>query len=253
MKTKLLLIASAFFAAWSVQAAERVDTSQLPAPLKNALNVSAANEAVKEVTIRNVGGQTVYDVELERDNAPNARLRISADGTVLRDSRRAAVGSTTPDVPVYSSEYGTAPYVPKLKLEELPAAARQAINQETAGREIGDITSDTVDGRAAYRVEFRERGRNPRFYVAEDGTLLRPTEKPPALGLGTTFSATPAAVQQTIRREAADGEIVKIDKEGLRGAATIYKVEIKNSQGSFQLELSESGSVLRDSRRAGNR
>jgi uncharacterized membrane protein YkoI len=252
MKTKLLLIVSAFFAAWSVQAADRLDTSQLPAPVKNALNAAAANEPVKEITIRNVNGQTVYDVELERDKAPNPRLRVAADGTVLHDSRQPVIDSTTPNIVDYS-EYGTPISLPRLKLEDLPATVQQSINKEAAGREIAEITSDAVNGRVAYRVEFRERGRNPRLYVAEDGSLLRPVEKPPALGIGTTFAATPEAVQQSIRRELADGEIVKIDKEGLRGPATIYKVEIRNRQGAFRLHISESGNILRDSRRDMNR
>ena len=253
MKTKLVLIASALLAAWSVQAAERVDPSQLPSPVRRVLDASAANEPVKEVTIRNIDGQTIYDVELERNNAPNARLRISADGTVLHDSRKPVIDSTKPDVTVYGSEFGTPVYIPKLKLEDLPAAAQRTIKKEAAGREIGEITSDTIGGSVAYKVEFRERGRNPRFYVAEDGTLLRPPEKTPVLGLGTSFADTPVAVQETIRREMADGEIVKIDKEGLPGAAAIYTVDLKNKQGAFQLHLSDAGKILRDSRRQGNR
>ncbi|MDO8630389.1 MAG: hypothetical protein Q7R41_07835, partial [Phycisphaerales bacterium] len=203
MKTKVLMVVSVFLVASSATAAERLDTGQLPAPVKNALKESAANEVVKEVTIRNVGGQTIYDVELERDRAPNPRLRISSDGTVLHDSRRPAVDSTDPNIGVYS-EYGAPAYIARLKLEDLPEAARQTITKEAAGREIGAITSDTVDGRAAYRVEFRERGRNPRFYVAEDGTLLRPAEKPPVLGLGTSFAQTPTAVQEAAVVGAAD-------------------------------------------------
>ena len=242
------MLASAFFAAWAVQAAERLDTSQLPSLVRKALETSAANEPVKEVTIRNVGGRTVYDVELEREHALDARLRIAADGTVLHDSRKPALDSTEPNIAAYS-DFGAPVYIPKLRLEELPPAAQQTIKKEAAGREIAGITSDTIEGRTAYKVDLRERGRNPRLYVGEDGALLRPAEKPPLLGMGTSFGETPVAVQETIRRELADGEIVKIDKEGLRGAATIYKVDIKHGQGAFQLYISETGTVLRDSRR----
>jgi uncharacterized membrane protein YkoI len=245
MKTKSLLILSALFAAWSVQAAERVDTSKLPAPVKSAINASGANESVKEVTIHEVDGRTVYDVELERNNAPNPRLRIAADGTVLRDSRQSVIDAANAGL---YWEYPAPAYVPRLILGDLPASAQRTIKQEASGREIAEITSDLVDGRPAYRVEFRERGRNPRLFVAENGTLLRPSEKPPVLGLGTTFTQTPATVQQTIRREIGNGEITKIDKEGLSGSAVIYKVDVKDRERTYQLHIGENGKLLKDGR-----
>jgi uncharacterized membrane protein YkoI len=249
MKTKILLAMSALFATWSVQAADRIDSSQLPAPVKSALGASAKDEPVKEITIRNVDGRTVYDVEIERDNAPNSRLRVASDGTVLRDSRR--IVSPDPAVPDtgFYGEYPAPAYIPRLKLEDLPASVQSTINRETAGREIAEITSDLIDGRPAYKIELKERGTNPRFFVAENGSLVRPPEKPPVLGLGTTFARTPSVVQQTIRREIGDGEITKIDKEALSGPASIYKVEIREKRGTtFELRIGENGKVLKDSR-----
>src|SRR4051812_15616733 len=118
MKTKPLIIASALFAAWSIQAAERIDPSTLPAPVKSALGTSAKDEPVKEITIHNVDGRTIYDVEIERDKAPNAKLRVAADGTVLRDSRRSStLDTTTPAVGVYG-EYPAPAYIPRLQLAD---------------------------------------------------------------------------------------------------------------------------------------
>jgi uncharacterized membrane protein YkoI len=248
MKTRILLTVSALFAAWCVQAAERVDPRTLPAPVKSALGSSAKDVPIKEVTIHTVDGRTVYDVELERAQAPNPHLRIAADGTVLRDSRQPVVDSTSPNIAVYP-EYPAVADIPRLQLSELPAAVQRTINKEAGGREVTSIASDVVNGRPAYRVEFGERGRNPRLFVAENGSLLQPPEKPPMLGLGTTFARTPPAVQQTIRREIGSGEILKIDKEGLSGPATIYKVEMKNEQGAFELHVSENGKILKDTRR----
>jgi uncharacterized membrane protein YkoI len=252
MKTKTFLIMSALLTAWAVHAADRIDPQQVPAPVKSALGSSAQDQPVKEITIHNVDGRTVYDVELERDNAPNSRLRVAADGSVLRDTRRtmAPDSTTTPsDLAVYG-EYPAPAYIPKLKLGDLPPAVQRTVNKEAAGREIGEITSDIVDGHPAYKIEFRERGVNPRFFVGENGALLRPPEKPPVLGIGTTFARTPTAVQQTIRREIGEGEITKIDKEGLSGPATIYKVEVKEKDGTtFELRIGDNGKVLNDTRR----
>lgn len=137
---------------------------------------------------------------------------------------------------------------PKLRLDELPGAAQATIRREAGNREIAVITHDTVNGRKAYVVQFRESGRNPSVIVAEDGSVLQPTEKPPPLGLGTAFSDTPAAVQQTLRREIREGEIMKISKEKQRGASENYRVEIKDARGAYQLRVAPDGRVLENTR-----
>ncbi len=260
MRTKLLLVA--FLAACGAQAAEFLDVDQLPEPVKNALKTSETKEPIREVRIRNVDGRTVYDVELNLENRPNAHVRISAEGKILSDSRRSERDETMTPAPIYPAypvypEYGydiTGP-ITRLRFDELPAAVQKTIKKEEEANDLklGDITSERVNDRPAYRVEFRERGRNPRFYVAEDGTILRPVEKPPALGVGTTFMDTPEAVQKTIRAEIAEGEIVKIKKEDRGDAASSYRVDVRNGRESFYIEVSEDGRILADSRKGTSR
>ena len=246
MKAKSLLVASLLGGAALVFAAEKVDTSQLPPAVQKALEASAAGDPVKQITVRNVRGRTVYDIELERKNAPNPRLRIAADGEMLRDTSRPL---STPETPFASDYgYGAAPVVPTLRLDELPAAAQETLKKEAAGREIAKITRDTVNGHSAYAAEFKEAGRNPRVYVAGDGTLLRPTEKPPTIGVGTMFSDTPAQVQQAIRDEIGAGEIVRIDKERRRNEPDTYKVDVKDTRGTFQIRVNEDGKIIENTR-----
>ncbi len=254
MNAKILLVALMLLAIGLVRADELLDVSQLPAPVQQVLK-SSGKLPVKQVTIRNVGGQTIYDIEFEEKNRPNRRLRVGADGAIIRDweqlqsseelARAAAVAS--------SGEFAVPVYIPKVNFEELPAAVQQTVTKEAAGRQISDIKTDTVDGRKAYLVEFRERGRNPRLYVGLDGSLLRPEEKPPASPFGTSFAGTPRAVQETIRREVGDQEIVKIDKRGFGTGPKIYSVEIKGSAGVFELRIAEDGRIQNDSRRDTNR
>jgi uncharacterized membrane protein YkoI len=244
MNAKLNVVASLFFAAGLALAADRVDPGQLPSAVKKALDASASGDAVKQITIHTVNGRTVYDIELEKKIAPNPRLRIAEDGQVLRD--------TTTDAPSVYSEYGaTVLPQPKLKLSDTPAAVQDTIKKEAAGREIGTIEREHWNGKPGYRVTFREPGRNPEFYVADDGTSLKPEEKPPALFIGTRFEDTPAAVQQTIRREVGNGEIVKINKEGRRGEPAFYKIDLKDTRGTYQIRVSENGQILENSRATG--
>lgn len=221
------------------------DPGALPPAVKKTLETAARGEAVHKVTSHEEKGRTVYTIELERRGSPNPQLRIAADGSLLHDSRHG--GADTTVVPAFS-EYGTPTPVPSLKLEELPTAAQETIRRETKGRELGAIRADTVDGRTGYLVELRERGRNARLYVAEDGTVLRPAEKPPALMIGTTFSDLPVAAQNAIRRAMGAGEILRIDKEGRIGEPKIYQIDIRDPSGAYELRIAENGRILHDSR-----
>lgn len=247
MKTQTLLLTSMLFTAGALfGAADRVDLSRLPSPVRKAIETSAHGKPVKDVTIREVNGQTVYDVELERNNLPNTHLRIAENGQVVPD----LFPTGTPEAPLGYPGYPgpVTQIVPKLKLEELPAAAQTTIRREAAGREIAVIAGDSINGQKVYGVEFSERGRNPRLYVASDGTIVRPAEKPPTLGLGTTFADTPAAVQAKLRQEVGKGEILKIDRDKPRGAPATYKVEVRDAHGTYELRLAEDGRVLENTR-----
>jgi uncharacterized membrane protein YkoI len=107
-----------------------------------------------------------------------------------------------------------------------------------------------------YEVEFEQEGPNAQIHIGEDGSLVKGERPREGVGtslfgfyLGTQLEDTPAAVQETIRREANGRQIVDIDKE-LRTGAPVYEVHIKEPAGSFELHIAESGTVLSDSRRS---
>lgn len=245
MKAKLTFVASLIFTAALATAADRIEVSQLPPAVKKTLDASAKGEPVKRVTVENDRGRTIYDIELERKLAPNPRLRIAADGEVLHDTT--AVVSETPTLyPEYAPP--VTPVAPKFKLSELPGPAQQTVKKEAAGREIASIEREEWKGHSGYRITFRERGRDPALYVGDDGQLLKPTEKPPTLFIGTRFEETPTAVQQTLRRQVGEGEIVKIEKEGRNGQPTTFKVSLKDARGPYEIRVSETGQVLENKR-----
>lgn len=252
MKAKMVLIASVVVLTSPLVGADPVDPAKLPPAVQKSLEMAGEGSAVQKITTRTVDGRTVYDIELKKKNAPNPRLRIAEDGQVLRDPPL-----TAGDVPMALGDgVAVPPAEPRLKLEELPGAAQETVRRLAAGREIAAINAERIDEHDGYAVQFREAGRNPWVYIAADGAVLRPTEKPPALLIGTTFGDTPAAVQQAIRREAGEAEIVKIDKDASRNSVPSYRVELRSSRGTFHLRLSETGDVLentRDANRAKNR
>lgn len=149
----------------------------------------------------------------------------------------------------YSAPVTSATVSGKVSLAVLPAAAQTVVQQQARGREIVNITAGTWWGQLGYRVEFKEKGRNPELYVADNGAVIRPQEKPPALLVGTTFEKLPAAAQASIRSQIGAGEITKIDKEGRHSGPHFYKVDVTDPQGlAYRLQVSEDGRILEDSR-----
>lgn len=252
MNAKRVFLIAATMAALSARAAdERVNASALPPAVQKTLETWRSQGPVKQIVRRTVDGRTVYDVEIEKNNAPNPRVRIAEDGTLMRNPA-ASVSITGDGIPIVTDEYGSGatPLYPKLKLADLPAAVQETARRESKGREIADIDHETWNGRSVYEVEFAQRGVNTRVYVADDGTLIRderPRRSVKSLFMGTQLEDLPTAVQETIRRVAGDREIADIDKKGT-GQEPIYRVEIKDTQGTQELRIAQDGKVIYDSR-----
>ena len=252
MNAKLTILLAATLATFTANAAdERVDPRDLPPAVKQSLERWRSDGPVKEVSKRMVDGRTVYHIEIEKNNAPNPRLRIAEDGTVLRDPTPTV--TTLGDVPVVTNEYGSvvAPTFPKASLSDLPDSVQQTARTEAQGRDIVDIDREMWQGRLVYEVEFKERGLNSRVYIGEDGKVVRDERRPGqtlrSLFMGTQLDETPAAVQATVRRVAGDREIADIDHKTLGGQA-MYRVEIRNADGIQELRIAEDGKILYDSR-----
>jgi uncharacterized membrane protein YkoI len=288
MNPKPYLVSAAFLAAvtFGYAADERVKQNQLPAPVQKALTSSTADRGkVKEITKRTVDGRVVYDVEFEKDNAINPRLRIAEDGRVLTGAQMSSVGeeasaagrrtaaaasSTAGAVGREMSAAGrevsaaardradnrrdlrSVDTESMMKLEQLPAAVRATIEKEAAGREIADIDEETWNNQKVYEVEFREPGPNSQIHVAADGKLVKVDDQKSnplkRLFAGTQLEDTPAAVQSTIKREVGNHRIVDIDKERRTGRV-VYEVEVEGgAEGKYQLHIAENGSIVKDDR-----
>jgi uncharacterized membrane protein YkoI len=252
-KIKLLLLTLAGFTAQAAE--ERLEVRDLPPAVQQTLEPWRAEGPVKKATRQMVDGRNVYYIEIEKNNAPNRRLRIAEDGTLISDPVP-TVTATGEGVPIIADEYGRpAPLAfPKVNLSDLPSAVQQTARSEAAGREIADIDRETWRGQQVYEIEFKQRGLNSRIYIADDGTLVREERRPGktlrSVFMGTQLEDTPAAVQASIRRIAGEQEIADIDRK-TGGAQTIYRVEIKSGDGIQELRIAEDGKVLYDSRNPG--
>lgn len=253
MNAKLSVLLLAALSALPARAAdERVEVRDLPAPVQKSLDRWRADGPVKQATRQQVDGRTVYTIDIEKNNAPNPRIRIAADGTIISDP---VITTTMDGVPLLVDEYAGV-VGSKASLSDLPADVQAAARSAAAGREIADIDRETWNGRTVYEIEFKERGLNSRIHLGEDGRIVRderrPGEQVKSLFMGTQLEDTPAAVQETIRRVAGGREIADIDRKGAANAP-VYRVEIKSGADVQELRIAEDGRILHDSRATAER
>jgi uncharacterized membrane protein YkoI len=158
----------------------------------------------------------------------------------------------------------------RVRAAELPAAVRSALEQTSKGEPIKTINRRVIDGHVVYDIELeRDNAINPRFRITEDGIVVagmpRPTSDPAtepvptydgivvpqALDPMIPVEELPAAVRETIKKQATGRPIADIDRETWRGRI-VYEVEFKASGRNPQVHIAEDGTVVRaEERREG--
>jgi uncharacterized membrane protein YkoI len=229
-----LIMASAL----CVNAAEtkQMSFNELPDPVKQTIKSHQGDRALKEIHRTTKDGRIVFEVEYNQPGA-NPKLIVAMDGTVIPDT-----GTRLRD---------RLARVSSLKLTDVPEPVRKTIQIESKGREVADIDRETWNRQTVYEVEFAQTGRNAQIHIAEDGSIVKDERAGTGLKglfMGTQLADTPAPVQATIKREAANREIADIDKE-TRDGQTIYEVEFKQPGRNVELHIAENGTIIQDSRR----
>ena len=234
------------------QAAETTSLEEVPAAVKQSVDRERGDDPVKHVRREVVDGQTLYLVEIEKNNAPNPRLRVKEDGTILEEpapvvTPGGAVAPINPEVYENVSLLKDRP----MSLSDLPKKVQETARGHAAGREVVDIDREMWGKEVVYEIEFKERGPNSHLYIGEDGEVVR-DERSSEKGLKTRFMGTqiddaPPAVQKTIRRLVDEKEIADIDRKTERGE-TVYRIEINGYEGRRELKIAVDGRVVSDAR-----
>ena len=171
-KIRILLVIVAFSIPRFSPAETPVNVNALPPLIKRALDSATKGEPVTKITIHSMNGQTIYDVELEQKKAPNYCLRIGEDGQIFPETTGLEGTDRTPFYPEYSALAISA--ISPLKLEELPATARQTIRRRVGDGNIVKIAKQRQDrGPLAYRVDFNNKHEGELYViVSENGQIL---------------------------------------------------------------------------------
>ena len=236
----------------SAFAAEKVKLTDVPEPVQKTILAERGSTAqVKGITIERETkkGQTVYEVEF-KEPGKNPKLLIGADGAVIKDNH--ASSGTEHNVLGLGSK--------KVDLSQVPAAVQTTIRSHGGNAEIARITHETKDGRMVYLVEFKEPGKNPKLWIAEDGSIVKTNgrqasgeaidESAGADKHKLTYNDMPKPVQDAITAQKGNAPIegIKLHKTTRDGKA-VFAVEFEEKGKNTKLEIDEQGTVLKDNRK----
>ena len=217
MKAKSLLVAASLVAALSVNAGETVNVSNLPGPVQRAIDNTGNRSSLKEVTKDTVNGQVVYDVEFEKNNAINPRLRILEDGTVLQGD---AASRTSAAVGGAAAAAGA-------------TVGRAADRTASAVGNAVDSGADTLS-RAGDATE----NRLERAATNAANSMDQNAE------LAATMSALPTAVRNAIDQHSKGRAVADIDQETQDGR-TVYEVEFSDPGINPQIHVAADGTLVK--------
>jgi uncharacterized membrane protein YkoI len=155
--------------------------NEVPASVQKTVQEHAAGRKVVDIDKETWNNRTVYEVEFAQSGR-NAQLYVAEDGTIVKaeEPKKQGVGTS-----IFGFYLAT-------QLEDTPLAVQETIKREAQGREIADIDLEKRNGVPVYEVEFKQSGSNIELLLAQDGSILRDSRKPEAVG--GTVEGTPDTV-----------------------------------------------------------
>ncbi|HKQ49734.1 MAG TPA: PepSY-like domain-containing protein [Phycisphaerae bacterium] len=118
----------------------------------------------------------------------------------------------------------------KVPLDQVPAAARRALEMQAGGAKFTEIEREVEHGVTVYEAEWMDHGTEHEASVSADGELLEVEENVP-------MDKAPAAVREAIGKHFGAGTKVVIEKT----TVVYYEVEAKVDGKEKELYFSPTG------------
>lgn len=251
------------------RAADRMQQllSRQPVPVQNTIRAQLGNGRLRSVDQDENDGETVYDVEIVRDGKTRS-FSVGSEGELLdtevfmeelpaavQQAIRAKVGSATLGEIDKSIDEGQASYEvesisagktrtftidatgkltdEEVSLEELPDVLQKAIQKETDGGKIDQITRTFDTGEPLYDVDISKNRKMRTVTFDAAGTFLCTEEE-------ATLEEVPAAVKTQIQNLSSGGKVISISKI-IENGATTFDVDVRKQGKVESHTLAEDG------------
>ena len=132
----------------------------LPRAVQRTVLAQAGTEEVDDVQRDIVSGNVVYKIDFRHPNE-FPPLYVAPDGSVLN-----------PDLTVAVAAFQGI----RLKPEEVPANVKQVIKERAPNGDVAFVSLETWASRPVYVVNFKDEAKNPKLFVASDGTAVEESQ-----------------------------------------------------------------------------
>ena len=190
--------------------AAEVFLPELPAAVQKTIQSQLGKGKLGDIYKASDEGEVSYDVEMTREGKARS-FTVSDKGAILEE---------------------------QVFLNELPVPIRKAIQKNSGGATLGEITKSTDEGETIYYAELNKGATTRTLTFNMDGVLL--AEEEPA-----TLSDAPEAAQKKIKSLAGDGKIAGMTKVTEDGDIS-YDVDILQGGARKTLSVSAAGDLLDD-------
>jgi Putative beta-lactamase-inhibitor-like, PepSY-like len=126
----------------------------------------------------------------------------------------------------------------KIQMNDLPAAVRQAVQEQTKGAEIKGLSKETENGRTEYEVETVLDSKSRDLTFDASGKVVEVEQE-------VGIDSLPAAARAAIEKRAMGGKIVKVETV-TRGSVTTYEASYTKGGRTHEIGVKADGSPVKD-------
>jgi len=128
-------------------------------------------------------------------------------------------------------------------IKDIPQPVLEAVHEVfqkvyPAATEL-EYEEESVDGKIAYEVQFKDKGKKFELIYSADGALIETEEE-------IRISKLPKAVVKSIKKEHPHAKLKEAEQIlNPDGTVRAYEVEFSDSKKQFELEIDPSGVILK--------
>jgi uncharacterized membrane protein YkoI len=241
MNKHLLVFAAAAALATGCQTENQLSmTAQfedMPSNVQSIVRQEIGQSEIMDIDVERRTGGRVYEVTY-MEGGMKQKLHVREDGSMLSADEAALFG------------WGDEAAQAEASTEEM-SVRTEAAGAERPGYQTRDqgstVTYKAGGSTAGASVNTSESAGAQATSTSRGGAQIQAnasgTSADSDLNLGTKFGDVPAAVQQTIKREAAGAQVADIDKE-TRSGRTVYEVSFREPGLNPKLHIAQDGTLL---------
>lgn len=122
-----------------------------------------------------------------------------------------------------------------VKMDQLPAAVRQTVLEQTKGAQIRGFSKEVEHGKTYYEAETMRDGKSRDILMDSSGAVIEVEEQ-------VTLDTIPEAARRAIEARQGAGKVIKVESV-TRGSKVSYEALISKGGKKFEVAVGADGTI----------